>query len=112
VAPSRWVLGGARTYKQYSSQRGLSGALHNLLADKIALNDKVVGLTETLKTVETARETRLRAARERAAVDTKRAQDAWAAGEKSRRDTLVRKLEKGSYSGHSESAGACGAAHP
>ncbi len=68
--------------------------IDQLLADKTALNNKVDGLTETLKTVEAAWETRLRAARERAAVDMKRAQDAWAAGEKSRRDTLVRKLEK------------------
>ncbi len=74
-------------------QRHLS-FIDQLLADKTALNDKVDNLTESLKTVESAWESRLRAARERAAVDMKRAQDGWASAEKARRDALVRKLEK------------------
>ena len=68
--------------------------IDQLLADKTALNEKVENLTASLQTVETAWESRLRTVRERAAVDMKRAQDAWVAGEKQRKETLVRKLEK------------------
>lgn len=68
--------------------------IDQLLADKTALSNKVEGLAQNLKTVEEAWEARLRTVRERAAVDLKRAQDGWAAGEKQRREALTRKLEK------------------
>lgn len=65
-----------------------------LLADKGALSEQVETLSSRLATVDKAWESRVRSVKERAAVEMKRAQDAWAAGEKVRKDAWTRAKEK------------------
>ena len=65
-----------------------------LLADKAALQEQVDGLNTRLHSIDAAWESRVRAVKERAAVDMKRSQDAWAAGEKLRRESWTRTKEK------------------